>query len=112
MIFSVNHAIGEGHKDKLIQCLIRFRERVNIARAVDLVGLDAFLVCTENSDSDVVVMESTEMMLPTRWTGAKCLTIGVFSLHCNIWHRILTLDASASRPAQRYGSCTRAGFIR
>jgi hypothetical protein len=29
-----------------------------------------------------------------------CPTIGVFSLHYNIWHRILALDASASRPAQ------------
>jgi len=34
-----------------------------------------YLVCTENSDSDVVVMQSTEksmcMMLPVRWTGRE-----------------------------------------
>jgi hypothetical protein len=35
-----------------------------------------------------------------------------FSFHCNIWHRILGLGASASRPARRYGPRTRAGWIR
>jgi hypothetical protein len=30
-------------------------------------------------------------------------TIGAFSLHCNIWHRILELGANASRSARRYG---------
>src|SRR5438132_6790878 len=38
--------------------------------------------------------------------------IGAFSFHCNIWHRILGLGASASRPVRRYGPRTRAGLIR
>jgi len=44
------------------------------------------------------------------WCAHPCPTIGVFSLHCNIWHRILALDANASRPERRYGSCTRVGL--
>jgi len=32
------------------------------------------------------------MILPVRWTGREmgylCPTIGAFSFHCNIWHRI------------------------
>jgi hypothetical protein len=46
--------------------------------------------------------------------GTQCVhpMIGAFSLHCNIWHRILGLDASASRPARQYGPRTRAELIR
>jgi hypothetical protein len=55
------------------------------------------------------------MMLPVRWIGCAahlCPTIGAFSVYCNIWHRILGLGESASRPARRYGPSTRAGLIR
>src|SRR5260221_12855965 len=41
-----------------------------------------------------------------------CPTIGAFSFHCNIWHRILGLGANASRPVRQYGPRTRAGLIR
>jgi hypothetical protein len=55
------------------------------------------------------------MMLPVPWTGRErhhCPTIGVFSFHCNIWHRILGFVANASRPARRGGPRTRAGSSR
>jgi hypothetical protein len=59
---------------------------------------------------------STPSAGATDWITANwpipAATIGAFSFHCNIWHRILELAASVSRPARRYDPRTRAESIR